>query len=218
MAPSYVILDQGKTMSTENPPIPDPTKRGSWTLRGAREIYDNPWIKLIEHDVLNPRGGEGIYGVVHMKSHALGVIPVAADGRIILVGQHRFSLNAYSWEIPEGGGALDIDPLISVARELQEETGLIAANWAHLQSFSLSNSVTDERGHLYLAWNLTQGPADPEETEDLQLKWVSFHQAMEMALAGDIHDIMTLTGLFRQEVMRQRGTLPEGFDPNLLDR
>ena len=203
-------------MSQQDPPVIDPAKRGSWTLLGALDIYDNPWIKLTEHRVLNPQGGNGIYGVVHMKSHALGVIPVAADGRIILVGQHRFSLDAYSWEIPEGGGALDIDPLTSIMRELQEETGLIAANWAHLQSFSLSNSVTDERGHLYLAWNLTQGPADPEETEDLQLKWVSFGQALDMALSGDIHDIMTLTGLFRLEVMRRRGTLPDGFDPNLL--
>ena len=204
-------------MPKQKPPAAGPVKRGSWTLLGAREIYDNPWIKLTEHEVLNPRGGPGIYGVVHMKSHALGVIPVAADGRIILVGQHRFSLDAYSWEIPEGGGSLDVDPLISITRELKEETGLTASNWAHLQSFSLSNSVTDERGHIYLAWNLTQGPASPEETEDLQLKWVSFHQALDMALSGEIHDIMTLTGLFQLEVLRRRGTLPDGFDPHLLD-
>ncbi len=203
-------------MSKQDPPNTDPVKRGSWTLLSAREIYDNPWIRLTEHDILNPRGGPGIYGVVHMKSHALGVIPISRDGQIMMVGQHRFSLDAYSWEIPEGGGALDIDPIVSAARELQEETGLIASNWAHLQSFSLSNSVTDERGHLYLAWNLTHGPANPEETEDLQLKWVSFPQALDMALSGDIHDIMTLTGLFKLEVLRRRGALPAGFDPNLL--
>ncbi len=203
-------------MPKHQPPITSPVKRGSWTTLGAREIYDNPWIALTEHQVLNPHGGQGIYGVVHMKSHALGVIPVSREGKIVLVGQHRFALDAYSWEIPEGGGSLDVDPLISIARELQEETGLIAANWAHLQSFSMSNSVTDERGQLYLAWNLTQGPASPEETEDLQLKWVSFAQALDMALAGEIHDIMTLTGIFKLDVLRRRGTLPAGFDPMLL--
>ncbi len=172
-----------------------------WTTLAAREIYDNPWIRVTEHDVLNPAGRPGIYGVVKFKNRAIGIIPVDDEGYTWLVGQYRFPLGAYSWEIPEGGGPLDEDPLTAARRELAEETGLTAARWELLLEMHLSNSVSDEHALIYLARDLTPGPADPDETEQLTVRRLPLDEAVEMVLRGEITDAMSVAGLLRLRVM-----------------
>ena len=142
-------------------------KKGPWTILSAKDVYENPWIRLTHHEVLTPAQTPGIYGLVHYKNLAIGVMPVDAEGHTYLVGQYRFPLDAYSWEIPEGGGAAGIDPLESAARELREETGLTARHWRKLLEADLSNSVSDERAVAYVAWGLTPGESEPEATEEL---------------------------------------------------
>src|ERR1700712_949568 len=111
-----------------------------WKIVNQKMIYENPWIKLTEFQVINPSGGNGIYGKVHFKHRAVGVIPLDEKGNIWLVGQYRFTLNQYSWEIPEGGGRMDENPLDAAKRELLEETGLVAREWTKIMTMHLSNS------------------------------------------------------------------------------
>ena len=146
------------------------TMKNPWTIKAERPVYDNKWIKVTEYDVLNPAGGKGIYGTVHFKNLAIGVLPLDEEGYTWLVGQYRFPLDAYSWEIPEGGGDPALPPIESARRELKEETGLVASEWTLIQEMHLSNSVSDERALVYLARGLEQGEATPEETEQLVVR------------------------------------------------
>lgn len=186
--------------------LPADPHANPWQVQSSREVYDNPWIKVTEHQVLNAAGNPGIYGVVHFKNLAIGIVPYA-DGKIWMVGQHRFPHDAYSWEIPEGGGKLDIDPLDSAKRELHEETGLHAAHYERLLEMDLSNSVTDERGIVYLATGLTQGEAAPEEDEVLHVKQMSLDEAFALADRGEIRDSLTVAAIFRLRVMQLEGKL-----------
>lgn len=173
-----------------------------WTTLSDETVYDNPWIKVTSHNVLNPNGGHGIYGKVHFKNLAIGVIPIFENGDTLLVGQYRYPLNAYSWEIPEGGGKLGVDPLLSAKRELVEETGLIANQWTKLLEMHLSNSVSDEFSIIYIAEGLTQGESQPEETEQLQIKRVSISEAFNMVMRGEITDSMSVAALLKLKIIR----------------
>src|SRR5215213_4143165 len=144
--------------------------KNPWIILAEKKVYDNPWISVTEYDVINPSGGKGIYGKVHFKNAAIGILPLDDELNTYLVGQYRFPLEQYSWEIPEGGGPPDIDILESARRELLEETGLEAAEWTKLMDFHLSNSVSDEYGSIFLARKLSQREAHPEETEDITIK------------------------------------------------
>lgn len=166
-----------------------------WVRRRRATVYRNPWIEVWHDDVTRPDGGPGIYGVVHFRSKAVGAVVLDEQDRVLLVGQHRYTLNRHSWEIPEGGSAPDEDPLTGAQRELAEETGVSAARWRELIRFTLSNSVTDEEGVMYLATELTHGVATPDPTEDLQIRWVAFEQALVMVETGVIHDVMTQVAL-----------------------
>ena len=137
-------------------------KRGPWSIVSTRQAYDNRWIRVSHHEVITPSGDAGIYGTIHYKNRALGIVPVDAEQHTFLVGQYRFALDAYSWEIPEGGGPLDVDFLESAKRELQEETGLSARRWHKLFESDLSNSVNDEKAIAFLACQLAQGQAAPD--------------------------------------------------------
>ncbi len=178
-----------------------------WTIRGEKEIYENKWIQLTEYDVLNPSGGEGIYGKVHFKNIAVGVLPLDEHMNTWLVGQYRFPLNEYSWEMPEGGGPLGIDPLESAKRELLEETGLIAKDWQLILRMHLSNSVSDEVSLLYLARGLKQQAPDPEETEQLMVKKVSFDELYEMVQSGKVTDSMTVAATLKVKLMFINGEI-----------
>ncbi len=172
-------------------------KRNPWMTLSKRNIYDNAWIQVEEHQVINPNGGEGIYGKVHFKNRAIGVIPIDENGYTWLVGQFRYTLDAYSWEIPMGGGPLEIAPLNAAKRELKEETGLSASKWNLLLEIHTSNSVTDELGYIFIAEDLTQGETEFEETEDLKIMYLPFGEALEMAMDGRITDSLSLAGLFK---------------------
>jgi len=169
--------------------------KNSWQTQEANEVYRNPWIALTEYKVLRPDGQPGIYGVVAFANQAIGIVAVDAEGRIALVGQWRYPLGAYSWEIPEGGGPVGTDPLEAARRELQEETGLRADSWEPLLRMHLSNSVTDEEALIYVASGLTQGQAQPEGTEDLSIAWVTLEEALELIQEGRITDAMSVAAL-----------------------
>ena len=170
-----------------------------WQTLGTELKYQNPWISVREDQVLNPGGGRGIYGVVSMKNKALGIVPVDAEGNTWLVGQYRYALQEYSWEIPMGGGPVGLDVLESAQRELREETGLMAARWTRIARLHTSNSVTDEEGFVYLAEDLTQGAVEPEETEDLRLWKLPLTEAIRLVMADRITDGISVAGLLKAE-------------------
>jgi 8-oxo-dGTP pyrophosphatase MutT (NUDIX family) len=172
-----------------------------WKVIKEKKIYNNPWIDVIEYDVINPGGGTGIYGKVHFKNIAIGVLPLDENLNTYLVGQYRFALGQYSWEIPEGGGAIDTDPLESAKRELKEETGLVAKDWSQLIELHNSNSVTDEYARIYLARKLEQHTPAPEETEQLTLKKIHFEEVYKMVEDGLITDAMTVVAVLKVKLM-----------------
>ena len=182
-------------MATDNP----------WKIISSNEVYDNPWISLTEHQVLNPGGGKGIYGQVHFKNLAIGIIVLDDENNTWLVGQYRFPLNQYSWEIPAGGGSLTVDPLESARKELFEETGIKASNWKEIQRMHLSNSVSDELAIIYLAKNLSFGVSEPEETEQLNVKKIAFEEAYEMVVKGEITDSMSVAAILKIKILLLNG-------------
>lgn len=177
------------------------SEKNPWITRTIREVYDNPWIRLTHRDVINPSGGEGIYGVVHFKNLAIGVVPLDEAGNTWLVGQYRYTLNQYTWEIPEGGCPLGGDPLEAAQRELIEETGIRAGRWTKILDLHTSNSVTDEAGMAFLAQNLQFGEAEPEETEQLRMRKLPFEEALNMVLRGEITDVLSMVALMRVKLL-----------------
>lgn len=178
-----------------------------WKVLGEKMIYENPWIALTEFDVLNPAGRKSIYGKVHFKGIAIGILPLDEQMHTWLVGQYRFPLNQYSWEIPEGGGGLDIDPIESARRELLEETGLVAEEWTPILEMHLSNSVSDEHAMIFLARGLQQQEPEPEETEQLQIKRVSFEEAYRMVNEGSITDSISVAAILKVKLMIADGRI-----------
>lgn len=178
-----------------------------WKTLGSKPIYENPWIQLTEFDVINPGGGTGIYGKVHFKHLAVGVLVLDKQRNTYLVGQYRYTIGDYSWEIPEGGGPVGTDPLDSAKRELLEETGLVAQQWHLLLEMHLSNSVSDELAILYLATDLTQLEAEPEETEQLQIKKLPFEEAYQMVVDGKIKDSMSVAAIQKTKLLFLEGKL-----------
>ena len=193
-------------------------RRGPWQVESSREVYRNPWVSLTEHAVIRPDGKPGVYGVVGFANLALAILPVFPDGRILLVGQHRFPQDRYSWEIPEGGGPLGDDPQEGAARELREETGYAAENWREILRMDLSNSVTDEAAIGYLATGLTAGDAEPEGTEDLTVRIVHFREALKEVISGSIGDALTVAMLLRAYYMAQEGELDADLAAAMLDQ
>lgn len=183
----------------------DEIRVGPWR-RHRREIaYQNPWITIWHDEVTRPDGQPGIYGVVHFANLAVGVVAVDESDRVLLVGQHRYALDAYSWEIPEGGVPFDEDPLDGAQRELVEETGYVAQDWREILRLELSNSVSDERGVVFLARHLQAGDARPDGTEDLVVRWVPFSEALAMIDRGQITDALSQLGLLKAALERSHG-------------
>jgi ADP-ribose pyrophosphatase len=172
-----------------------------WQITSEKAIYDNQWINLTEYQVINPSGKPGIYGKLHYKNYAIGIIPLDDELNTYLVGQYRFALDQYSWELPEGGGPLDIDPLESAKRELLEETGLKANNWTEIQRMHLSNSVTDELNIIYLARGLKQHEAEPEDTEQLIVRKLPLDEVYRMVCENEITDAITVAAVLKVKLL-----------------
>lgn len=170
---------------------------GPWTQLSRKSVYSNPWIEVFHDEILTPHKDPGVYGVVAFKNLAVGIIPVDTHGNVYLVGQYRYPLQEYSWEIPEGGCPAEETPLEAGKRELHEETGLTAKQWVFLGESALSNSVTNEKGVLYLALDLISGEAHPEPDEEITLKKIPFTEAYQMAMDGKLTDSLTVIGLAR---------------------
>jgi 8-oxo-dGDP phosphatase len=183
---------------------------GTPWLRGpARAVYDNPWIRVTEYAATAPTGRPALYGLVSFKNYAVAILPLFDDGTTLLVGQNRFPAGDYSWEIPEGGGPLEHDPLESAKRELAEETGLQAAEWHEVMRAQLSNSVTDEQMFGYLALGLSPARAGQEadDTEALETVRVPFREALDAAMAGHLPDMLTVAMLLKAYHMAREGHL-----------
>ena len=170
-------------------------KQNPWQRKSRTRAYENPWIGVDHDEVITPGGSPGIYGVVRFKNIAVAAVPLDAAGNTVLVGQFRYALDRYSWEVPEGGCPQGEETSKCALRELKEETGLTAKHLTKLVDLDLSNSVTDEVGVAYLATELTAGEAEPEDTEDLALRTLPFSDAVRMALDGRITDALSIVAL-----------------------
>jgi ADP-ribose pyrophosphatase len=181
-------------------------EKNTWKTLHSEVKYDTPWIKVTEHKVINPAGNPGIYGVVDFKNIAIGVLPIDDEGYTWLVGQWRYPLGEYSWEIPEGGGPHGVDPLESAKRELKEETGLVAQNYKEIGRIHTSNSVCNEYGILYLATGLSQRESEPEDSEDLQIRKVKFEEAYRMVMEGEITDSLSQVAILKAKLLMDKGS------------
>jgi 8-oxo-dGTP pyrophosphatase MutT (NUDIX family) len=168
-----------------------------WQKLGTRTVFENPWITVTEDHVINPGGGENQYGVVHFKNVAVGIVALDDAGNTWLVGQDRYTLGQYFWEIPMGGAPRDESPLAAANRELKEETGLTAANWTELMRLHISNSITDEQGVVFVATELEEGEPAFEETEDITIRKLPFADALAMVIRGEITDAISVAALLR---------------------
>jgi 8-oxo-dGTP pyrophosphatase MutT (NUDIX family) len=178
--------------------------KNPWKTLKTTEVYDNSWIHIDEHNVINPSGNPGIYGTIHFKNLACGIIPLDDDDTTWIVGQYRYALNRYSWEIPMGGVAVGTDPLTGAQRELKEETGLTAAQWKKILDVDLSNSVTDETGVVFVAEGLTRGEPEFEETEQIEIRELPFDDLVQMVIDGQITDLLSVAGILKLAAIRSR--------------
>jgi 8-oxo-dGTP pyrophosphatase MutT (NUDIX family) len=183
-------------------PDEDEATQNPWQRLSRAVVYQNPWIVVYHDDVLRPDGAPGIYGLVHYRNRAVAIVALDAQDRVLLVGQYRYTLDRYSWEVPEGGAAEGEDLLAAAQRELREETGFTARHWQQIARAHLSNSVSDEEAFCFLATDLTAGVAEPEGTERLQARWLPFAEALAMTADGRITDALAMVALQRAALLR----------------
>ncbi|MDQ3191595.1 MAG: NUDIX hydrolase [Bacteroidota bacterium] len=178
-----------------------------WKTLSSEPVFDSPWINVTKHEVINPAGNPGNYSVVHFKNTAIGILPLDENLNTWIVGQFRYPLKKYSWEIPEGGGKLDVPALDSAKRELLEETGIVANKWTPILEMHLSNSVSDEHAMIFIAQNLSFKEAQPEETEELQVKKIHFNELFNMVMDGQITDSMSVAAVLKTKILIDQGEL-----------
>lgn len=169
----------------------------SWKKLSSRTVWENDWMQVFEDEVINPGGGKNQYGHVHFKNRAVAIIPLDRNDNVWLVGQERYTLNAWSWELPMGGAPINEEPLEAAKRELKEETGLSADTWTEMMRLHPSNSITDELGIVYLAEDLTEGAPESEETEDIEIRILPLDAAVAMVHTGEITDAISAAALLR---------------------
>jgi len=172
-----------------------------WKIRNKRSVYNNPWIHVEEHAVINPAGSPGIYGTVSFHNYAIGILPVDAFGNTWLIGQYRFPVEQYTWEIPEGGGNKKDDPLVHAKRELEEEAGLHAGKFSRFLEMQLSNSVTDEYAYIFLAEELTEVPPRPDADEVITIRKLPLREAYALLDTGEILDSLSVAALWKARFM-----------------
>lgn len=178
-----------------------------WKILSRQEVYETPWIRVTHHDVITPGGKKGVYGTVHFKNLAIGILPLDENNNTWIVGQYRFPVGHYTWEIPEGGGPVGDDPLESAKRELMEETGIMAEEWTMIQRMQLSNSASDEEAFIYLARKLSYHKPEPEDTEELQQRKIPFDRLYEMVISGQVTDSLTVAAVLKVRLLMLEGKL-----------
>lgn len=201
-----------------HPPLPIPEDPNPYTCTERRYLYDSPWIRLRQDRFRHRRGTEGIYPVCGFRRTACGVVALDDEDRVILVGQWRYPLEAYSWEIVEGGGLPDESPFTCIRRELAEETGLQAQFWEPLLYANLSNASTDEEAFLFLARDLFPDPDghQPDPEEELRVHRIPFPEALERVFSGELRDSLTVLGLLALQAQRSGIHVP--LAPDLQER
>jgi 8-oxo-dGTP pyrophosphatase MutT (NUDIX family) len=177
------------------------TTDNPWKTLRSELVHESPWIGITKHDVLNPAGKPGTYSVVHFKNLAIGVLVLDKKLNTWIVGQYRYPINQYTWEIPEGGGNPQVDPVESAQRELKEETGITAGRWTKIQEMHLSNSASDEFCVLFLAQDLSFGESEPEETEQLEVKKIPFEELYRMVCTGEVTDSLTVAAVLKVRLL-----------------
>lgn len=198
-------------------PLPQPEQPDPYAVLERRFVYDSPWIRVREDRFNHRRGAEGRYAVCGFHRTACGVLALDDQDRVVLVGQWRYPLEAYSWEIPEGGGDAAESPFEAMQRELAEEAGLAARVWEPLACFHPSNSSTDEEAFLFLATDLL--PAEghqAEEDEELLLHREPFQDCLRRVLGGELTDSLTVVALLALQA-RRSGVAAE-LAPALAER
>lgn len=193
--------------------LPQPPR---WTSHGDSVVFQNPWMTITRHPATAPTGMAADYVVMRPRNVGTGVLPIHDDGTVTLIGQHRFTLMRYSWEMPEGGAPMDEDPFDAVRRELAEEAGLAAAHWLPALDMDLSNSITDERAMTWVAWGLTPVPTDPDPTEVLVEARVPFGDLMHQIARGAVRDSLTVATAYRAYHMAREGALPPALAAAML--
>lgn len=183
-------------------------ERGPWKTLHIEERYSTPWISVSHHDVLDPSGAPGIYGVVHFKNLAVGIVPLDDELNTWIVGQYRYPIGTYSWEIPEGGGSRELPPIESAKRELREEVGIEAVKWTPILEMDLSNSASDEVAILYVAQGLTFFEPEPDHNEELAMRKLPFEELFAMVMRGEVRDSLTVAAVMKVKLMLLNGELP----------
>lgn len=182
----------------------------TWKTLSSQLIYESAWIAINKHETINPAGNPAVYSVVNFKNKAIGILPLSSDGFTWLVGQWRYPLGQYSWEIPEGGGPLGEEPVETAIRELKEETGIVAKKFTEIMQMHLSNSATDEHAFVFLATDLSFEEAEPEESEDLKVKKVHFNEAFNMVMNGEITDSISVAAILKTKFLIDKGDINLG--------
>ncbi|CAG5080600.1 NUDIX domain-containing protein [Parvicella tangerina] len=181
--------------------------KNPWQTKNKETRYETPWIKVTHHDVITPGGSEGIYGCIHFKNLAVGIIPLDEHLNTWIVGQYRYPIQRYTWEIPEGGCPIGTTPLDTAKRELQEEVGILAKSWKLIQELDLSDSASDEISYCYLAQDLTLGEPCQDDNEDITIRKLPFQQLFEMTEQGEIRDAISVAAIYKVQRMIERNEI-----------
>ncbi|MCB0790139.1 MAG: NUDIX hydrolase [Flavobacteriales bacterium] len=181
--------------------------RGPWKTIRMERVYASPWIEVDHHDVIDPSGAPGTYGVVHFRNLAIGILPLDQEMNTWIIGQYRYPVRKYSWEIPEGGGDRNVAPLESAARELREEAGIVAKEWTELLRMDLSNSASDEEAIIYLARDLEFHAPEPDSNEELMVRKLSFDALYAMVDSGEITDSLTVAAVLKARLWILEGRI-----------
>ena len=194
------------------------SQRAGWTIFSQETVFENAWMELNTYGGTRPDGKPGTYGVMSPKNYAILILPLFEDGSTMLVGQPRFALDNYSWEIPEGGSPKSVPPQDGAIRELKEETGLSAAHWQEILRAEVSNSLTDEQAFGYIATGLEQGEADPDGTEIIEPRRMHFLDALDAVMNGSIRDLCSVAMILKAHLMAQTGLIEPKLARAMLNR
>lgn len=167
-----------------------------WKTKQSSLVYETAWVKVMKNDVISPRGKDCVYSYVD-KADSVGAVVVNANNEIYLVGQYRYPMDEFTWEIIEGGIEEGESPLEAVKREIKEEAGLKASNHnLILEDFHIANGLTNERGNIFLVTDIIEeGAQSLDPTEKIVIKKVPFDEAVQMVYKGEIKDSYSIVGI-----------------------